>query len=71
METRVERVELNEVVTLDIGSLMEYSGQGKCQEVECYDNTAARYRDKLRTWATRRNWEVKTDSEDYFVIHRI
>ena len=76
MESRVEDVRLGDKVTLDIGALLEYSGQGKCGEVECYSasDTAARYRDQLRAWAqaTSRNWEVICDLYDYdFGIRRI
>ena len=55
MESRVEEVRLHREVTLDIRALMEYSGQGKCRGVWCNDDTAPRYRDKLRTWATSKN----------------
>ena len=34
-----ERVWLYEEVTLDIRSLMDYSGQGKCREVRSYWDT--------------------------------
>ena len=71
METGVELVRLEEGVTLDIGGLMEYSGQGKCQEVECHYDTAATYRDKLRRWATSRNWAVTSEAEYIIIIERI
>ena len=53
-------MELAEGVTLDIEVLVQYSGQGKCRQVECRDGTAARYSDQLKIWATSRNWEVTT-----------
>ena len=62
---------MSEDVTLDIGSLMDYTGQGKCEVLWCTDDTAARYRDQLRTWATSRNWAVTDEDEDCFVIRRI
>ena len=69
METRVEEVWLYEEVTLDIRVLMEYSGQGRCRWVECKDaNTKDRYMEDLMTWATRRNWEVNSVTDDYFCI---
>ena len=43
-------------VTLDIKALAEYSGQGVCRYSELQDDTAARYREELRTWARSRNW---------------
>ena len=73
MESRVEIVLLNAGVTLDIRDLMEYSGQGKCREVECFRDTADRYKEQLRTWATSRNWEVTCgDDDDWrFIIERM
>ncbi len=70
MESCVKEVDLDEEVTLDIGVLMEYSGQGKCSKVDCYENTAGRYRKQLRAWAASRNWEVTHDTGD-FNIKRI
>ena len=71
MESRVEDVRLDEEVTLDISSLIEYSGQGKCSELGCYDEVAARYREQLLAWATSRNWAVSYESEDFFVIRKM
>ena len=70
MESVVKRVELHRGVTLDIRAMMEYSGQGKCREVWCYDDTVAKYRDQLRTWVTSRNWTVTNDEESYFCSRR-
>ena len=58
---------MNEV-TMDIRDLMEYSGQGKCSKVKCHRDTADRYKDQLRTWATSRNWEVTVDEDDLLII---
>ena len=70
MESRVEEVRLNYKVTLDIRDLMEYSGQGKCRMVGCYNiDTADRYREQLRTWAMSRNWRVTDDLQ--FIIERM
>ena len=71
METRVARVELIEGVTLDIRDLMEYSGQGKCREVRCYGDTADRYREQLRTWATSNNWTVTIDQPGLLIIQNL
>ena len=67
LESRVERVRLR-AVTLDIRSLMEYSGQGKCGVVEFYIDTAAE--NQLRTWAqaTSRNWEVEYGRDNFSYI---
>ena len=58
MESRVREVELLEEVTLDITALMEYSGQGKCGQVECYYDSASRYREDFRTLAQNKNWQM-------------
>ena len=71
MESRLKEVWLDYKVTLDIRDLMEYSGQGKCREVRGYYDTAPRYREQLRTWATSRNWEVPRDNYDHLLIARI
>ena len=70
MKSRVEMVRLR-AMRVDIRSLMEYSGQGKCRMIVCYGNTEARYRDQMRTWATSRNWVVTDDYEVRFVIRRM
>ena len=59
MESCVRELVLYGKVTLDIRSLMEYSGQGKCRRIECHYDTAARYSDELGTWATSRHWTVQ------------
>ena len=68
MESRVEQVGLDFKVTLDIRDLMEYNGQGKCREVWCDSDTADRYKEQLRAWATSRNWEVTREIDDWFII---
>ena len=68
MESRVEKVELIQGVTLDISALMEYNGQGKCREVGCYKNTAAKYKDRLKTWVTSRNWTVLFEDLDVLIL---
>ena len=73
MESGVEIVKLDYTVKLDIRILMEYSGQGKCRKMEYYCIcTKDRYRRKLRTWATNRNWKVTSNDDDIcFTIKRI
>ena len=68
----VERVELGFVgdVSLDIITLTQYSGQGKCGMVMCFDVTADRYREEVRGWAQCINWEVNYDEENYIIIKR-
>ena len=50
MESGVEQLVLYEQVTLDLSVLMEYSGRGKCREVQCVFDTALRYKEQLGTW---------------------
>ena len=59
METNVERVVLGDwgEVSLDIRALTLYSGLGKCREIKCWYHTADRYRQELRSWARRINWQ--------------
>ena len=65
MESNVEIVILgDEEVTLDIGILTQYSGQGRCGVVECFDDTADRYREDVRSWAQRINWSVTRNQKD-------
>ena len=71
MESGVEEVRLNGGVTLEIRNLIEYSGQGKCSRVVCYDDTKDRYVEQLRTWATSRNYTMTCELDGYFVIERI
>ena len=67
METRVEVLvclgHWGEVI-LDIGVLTSYSGEGQCRVIECYDDTATRYKNQLRAWAHSRGWRVTKDEED-------
>ena len=69
MDSGVEELVLDREVTLDIRDLMEYSGQGKCRWVWCSNDTADRYKEQLRTWATNNNWIVQNDNLNYFTIH--
>ena len=71
MESRVERVGLMSIVTLDSGVLMEYSGQGKCRWMEYSEDTMDRYIEQRMTWAKSRNWEVTDGDFSYVVIERI
>ena len=45
-------------VTLDIQTLEEYDGRGRCDLVGCYDDTAAPFREDMKTWAGRINWDL-------------
>ena len=70
MESRVEKVMLDGMVTLDIGSLMDYSGQGKCVMVTFYEDTEDIYKEQLKALATSINWAV-TNAKGCICIKRI
>ena len=62
METRVKELGLRDQMmrdqmTLDIRTLLDYSGNGMCSEVECLGKTAENYREELTSWAMDRNWK--------------
>ena len=69
MESGVGDVALLRDVTLDIKAFTEYSGQGFWREVTLRNNTVAKYREELRTWARTRNWRVVV-GKDWFRISR-
>ena len=56
MESRVENVDLRDGVSLDLTTLTQYSGHGKCERVWGYGESADRYREVVRIWAQRMNW---------------
>ena len=64
METRVERVHLEDEVTLDIEALAKYSGQGKCLQIGVFwreaDDSLAKYTEKLTHWAKCKDWNKGT-----------
>ena len=68
METRVESVILggSGKVSLDIGALTQYSGQGMCSVMECFGEFVVRYANELISWADNANvnwdWDEDEDS---------
>ena len=70
MESRVKMVWLD-TVTLDIETLTEYSGQGVCREVWLMDDTAATYREEMRTWARSRKWRLMQDDKINLRLSRL
>ena len=64
MRTRVQRVDLYEVVTLDPTLLPAYDGQGHCTKLVVWNlllarnGTMTRYRKRLKKWAADRGWTV-------------
>ena len=63
----VKRLVLWDGVRLDIQSLVEYDGRGECNEVGCWGDTADTYREEMKTWAGRINWDV---TEDWSIVMR-
>ena len=45
-------------MTLDVNALTQYSGQGKCNHIQCYAYNKV-YKEKLMTWAQRKNWKTE------------
>ena len=63
MESRVEVVVLgvwNEM-SLDIGALTQYNGQGRCSDVRFWDDTRDKYGEEVRSWAQRINLKAITE----------
>ena len=67
MESGVEKVFLN-WMGLDTRALTQYSGQGKCRWLDCYNDTAHRCREVLRSWASRVNWCITSDLERHISV---
>ena len=65
MESHVKGLVLSDV-TLDIEALNKYSGRGKWRHFVCEEETAARYREELRSWASNKGWDVEHDIEVVF-----
>ena len=59
MVTRVEWVTLDGGVTLDMDTLAQYDGLGKCEEVRFWSDTTERYRDQLKVWASNMGWQIE------------
>ena len=58
MESGVEEVRVRGEMSLDIRALTQYSGQGKCERLICWEDTAEKYREEVDTWAKRIHWNV-------------
>ena len=65
MESGVGMVKLEDKVTVDIGVLAEYSGQGECSQIvlKKWDHIED-HKEDLRTWASSRHWHY-----DYWENH--
>ena len=76
MESRVERVHLLEPVTLEMETLVTYSGLGRWWGVTvgcCDDDTElwrVNIKEPLKNWALSRDWTVTTDYNSLLTIRR-
>ena len=72
MESSVEFVILGSDVVLDIRTLSEYNGQGKCRQLQAggkyYGKRPVRYRKELTSWARSRDWEMIINEFTILVI---
>ena len=66
MESRVQEVELHDGVSLDLTTLTQYSGHGKCESVRCDGDTADKYREEVRSWGERMNWKFLETLETFW-----
>ena len=75
MVSRVKNVELCDGVSVDVTTLTQYSGHGKCNWVRCYGDTGGRYREEVRSWGQRINWSlqesVRVIQISFFNLQRI
>ena len=67
---RLEDVMLTEDSTLDIQTLFQYNGQGKCLKlmVQIEDDMMERYEERLQRWGAEIGWKVSTD--DWLYMER-
>ena len=56
-------------VRLDLQTLMEYDGRGRCGQVTCYRDTGVTYKEEMRTWAARVNWDI-SEGENWMDMMR-
>ena len=66
MESRVQEVELHDGVSLNLTTLTQYSGHGKCEWVGCYGDTADKYMEEVRSWGERMNWKFLETLETFW-----
>ena len=63
MESGVKCVALSREARLDISALTQYSGQGKCKRVYCFNITTDGHREEVKNWALRINWGEHEDND--------
>ena len=73
METKIEKLILGGsegAVILDIMTLTQYSGRGRCGEVTSWYDATDKYKKKILRWAKKINWDI-TEIDEYLRIRRI
>ena len=65
MVTRVMNVSLCGDGTLDMDTLAQYDGTGRCGEVRLAGNTSERYRSQVKVWAENMGWQTE-ETSDFF-----
>ena len=74
MESRVEWVQLGPNMSLDLDSITQYSGNGKCKTIKYYIANTDRFGEKtMGDWARRNNWGQSSAvvNEEYTVHYFI
>ena len=61
MVSCVESVQLLGDVVLDLDTLSQYDGKGVCEEVELFDDTDMRHRDRVKMWMEKIDWKYTVD----------
>ena len=60
----VEGLDMYGGARLHIQTLLDYDGRGRCGWVKCYYSTRDTYKEDMKTWAARVNWDVTVNSEE-------
>ena len=58
-------------VSLDMETLAQYDGKGKCESVPLWDDTRERYGARVDSWAGEMGWDVSGDSGNFTNIERV
>ena len=70
LSERLERLTLSFDLTMDIETLCQYDGQGRCRELWVWRDTRRIYRERLRRWGAEVGWAVTTDNNNWFIQRR-
>jgi len=70
MVTRVKEVWLDEGLALDMATLAQYDGKGRCGTVRLAAAVSAEYGDQVKTWAEHLGWETGVESSGYIIVRR-